>query len=1504
MTPRIHAFFRRLREAGALGAILASTLCGNAFATSTLADAPLFTSSMTAVKPNIMFVLDDSGSMAWDFLPDAAGNFESRDYGKWASQCNGLAYNHDASYDVPVDATGTSLGNAVISDWISPNPTTQLDTVRSLGGSVSVPTVGSKARINLPSGNYNLDETLTVYRDANNYYTGKLGQDSNGPYILVAIVKNVSGASTWSATGGVWLGIGEPVSGTYYNYTGAEPRLNFLYNSKGVAQSNNFYTECSALSSSSGKFTAVSVTSSSTEAQNYANWAKYYRTRIGSMRSATSIAFKGVDSRYRVGYSTISQTKAIEGANFLDIRDFDGTQKANFYSKFNSAQPLSSTPLRGALARAGQYFAKKAPSQTSDPMQYACQRNFTILSTDGMWNDTADKTYPPGLDGNHVDQQDDKIPRPMLDGTSVTVTTTDSWTSTTVTTATSIFPRVVTNSSVTNSTSTSTVTQVVSTSYSMPNKSVSASSMSLAGCSSGYCSRVVVTLSNHGLSTGDVVTISGGSDSAYDATSVSVTRIDSSHFQYNATNWIKSNNSANGTYIVGDPRATSCGASGVWKSVDAQNQTTTLTTGTVTTSTSLYTVTQVTTSTQTQPFSYVVQEVNGVVQAGQLNPGTLTTSSPTVTSTQVLSSTQTSTVSLQPTTTTATGSSTNQSGGCVASAGTNSSSSSVLSTTPPTANAPVQNNSVPPQDGQGQTTTSKVTSDSAHVTTTSTSSQGGMGDTLADVASYYYLTDLRDTKWNNCTGALGTDVCANKVPGQTADAYHSFGDAASWQHMTTFTLGLGVSGTLKYDPNYLTARSGDFFKIVNRQLNWPNPVANEPTTVDDLWHAAVDGHGQYFSAGDPQALTQGLNSALAQIQAITGAASAASTSSLQPVQGDNDIYVAQFTTQEWIGDVLAYKIDPTTGNISSTPTWSAKAQLGLQTPSARTIYYKQPGANTIRAFTYSNLTTDSLNGLFDNFCNKSSSGGGVAPDQCATLNPTDLASANSGSNLVNYLRGDQTMNNLYRSRTAVLGDVMNASPLFVGKPGFRYTENNYADFVATKANRTAVVLAAANDGMLHAFDRTTGNELWAYIPSFVLPNLYMLADNGYMSNHHYYVDGSPQIGDIYVNGAWKTIVVGGLNKGGRGYYALDVTDPANPKVLWEFQDNNLGYSYGNPIITKRTDGTWVVVFGSGYENTSPGDGNGHLFVVNANTGAKILTVDTMLPNGNPAGTTTTPSGMAKINSWVDSELVNTSQRFYGGDLLGNLWRFDIDNLVQPNQAALQLAQLKLSNGTLQPITVKPSLALVQYNSVNYPVVYIATGAYLRTTDVSDTTVQSVYAIKDPLTGIGWGDLRGRSDLVVQTITTGTDANGHPTRSTSASGTVNWSTKVGWRVDFPVGGERVSVDPQLALNTLYLGTNLPSADSCTVGGDSFLYQFDISNGLSAGNGGTTTSRPAATYVGSVLVQGLTVVQLTTGAAAGSVETIITKSDGKLQTDVGTPPITGFNLRRTSWRELVD
>ena len=1406
---------RHALRAVALGLFLAlpAIQVANA-ATTDIADAPLFTSSVDLVKSNIMFILDDSGSMDWDYLPDDAQKSNQRRYGFYTAQCNGVAYNPAITYLVPVKADKTNYPNAVYtaakSDVFTSTSTTNLST---------------------------------------RYY---------------------------------------------YQYTGTQPAMSYKYKANGDLDNlTTFYTECnSSEGSAPGRnvFTKVTVTSASTEAQNYANWYVYYRKRELMMKTSVGLAFKEVDDKYRIGFNVINNQSA-SGTTFLDIAPYDAGQKASFYTKLYATGSSGSTPLRGALSRAGQYFANKAPGQTSDPVQYSCQKNFAILSTDGYWNtgneSTSGTKYGPyKLDNStKVGQQDGPgTPRPMLDGGEDKEITTKTWNVTSITAVATATPKTVTTAQTQTTTTTSTPNQRMTRNvYTYTSASPTLSNRSLTRCSSlsgGTCTITVRTSSDHGYSTGDTVTVAGASPSVYNGT-FTITRIDNNDYSYEIDSRPSSNASPDGTSSLGSGSCSGGQGTLTTQLQAADRLSVSATTVTTKTTRNDFEISTVTTTSVT-PYTQTISKVDGNIVSNTTTTGTPTSTSATVpTTTMGTPSTSTSsstTATVDYTTWTNVGAATTS---CATAAPTSPSTpvaSGAPSSTTPVVVISGPNTSTPaPTYGTPSAATSGPVATSGAVTTTvANTSTGGMNDTLADVAKYYYDTDLRDSTLSNCTGALSVDVCQNNVAGGGRDV-------ATHQHMTAFTLGLGNSGTLDYDSKYLTQRSGDYFDLTQGAKNWPNPDGGA-ANIDDLWHAAVNGRGQYFSASEPQALSLGLRDALDSIKAITGAASAAATSSLQPVQGNNDIFVGQFTSVKWTGDILSYKISPTDGSVSASPTWSAKSKLDAKVSSTRTIYY--PKSGSLRAFSYANLTTDGMQANFDNFCSKAGAGATSAPTQCAGLNATDLAIANSGGNLVDYLRGTQTYST-YRSRDSVLGDIINASPLFVGKPMFNYTENSYGSF-RSGSTRSDVIYAAANDGMLHAIDRATGEEKWAYIPSYVLPKMYKLADENYAGNHMFMVDGSPVMGDIYTATGWKTILVGGLNAGGRGYYALDVTNPETPKLLWEFSETDLGLTFGNPIITKKADGTWVVMFASGYNNVSPGDGNGYLYVLNANTGVQLHKLGTNV-SSLPVGSTTTPSGLTMINAYIRSVDDNTTQVVYGGDLLGNVWRFDINSSVKPYLSAMRLAELKIGT-TPQPITTRPSLAEVDYQGGKYQVLFIGTGKYLGPTDLANTNTQTIYALKDARLETGLGDVRAGTSLVAQVATASTSS----TSGSIITGTanpVNWATKSGWYMDFISGGERVSVNPHLVLNTLYVGTNVPSVSACTVGGTSWLYKLDIGTG-----------KAGAVSLGNVLVMGMATVQLGGNDGAGSVVTIVTRSDGTLQTVTGAQPTIAGVLRRSSWRVL--
>ena len=548
-----------------------------------------------------------------------------------------------------------------------------------------------------------------------------------------------------------------------------------------------------------------------------------------------------------------------------------------------------------------------------------------------------------------------------------------------------------------------------------------------------------------------------------------------------------------------------------------------------------------------------------------------------------------------------------------------------------------------------------------------------------------------------------------------------------------------------------------------------------------------------------------------------------------------------------------------------------------------------------------------------------------------------------GDNLLLYLRGQwgheydrgsvALVDQLYRNRDRVLGDALESQPAFIGAPIFSYPYNGYTEFKAANASRAGNVFMGTNDGMMHAFAADTGVERWAFIPSMVIPNLWRLADKQYRDKHTNYVNGSAITTDICTancanafnvstpgtNPVWKTILVAGLNGGGRGFFALDISNPSLPTLLWEFttsagigttKDNDLGYTFGQPVITQKTDGTWVVVLTSGYDNgtdspqkvsgsfvaNSPaGSGKGYLYVLNAGTGAIISKID------SGVGTAAAPSGLAKIAGFNTEPTGNKVSFFYGGDLLGNLWRFDINSSTVATigtGSAFKLATLfsEAAATNPQPIMTTPQLGKIGGKRV----VFIGTGKYLEIADLSTTLQQTQYAIKDddatstlvnPRTTLVQQFLINNPNATNSRVASGTAS------SVTASNPVDFSSGRGWFVDFPASRERVNIDSKLILGTLLVPSIVPSATECSPGGSGFLNFFDFQTGAAVV---ATPGIVSVAYASPIV--GINVLFI----GGKPVAEVVTASDP-------TPTINnnvafkgaaaGFSGKRVLWRELI-
>ncbi len=692
---------------------------------------------------------------------------------------------------------------------------------------------------------------------------------------------------------------------------------------------------------------------------------------------------------------------------------------------------------------------------------------------------------------------------------------------------------------------------------------------------------------------------------------------------------------------------------------------------------------------------------------------------------------------------------------------------------------------------------------------------------------------------------------------------------------TTVSYNIGATSAASLQqPLWYAAKWGGF--VDYNHTGTPNATAD--------WDANGDGiPDHYYYATNPASLASSLAQAFNQVIGANAAASSAAANSGN-LQTSTVLYQAEFSSSNWSGHLFDISL-LSTGVLSASPNWDAATQLPAAT--ARNIYTYNGSAGA--PFEWPTGTQTTLSASQMQALQTSLSG--------------VLGSSTVGQQRLNWIRGDQSnevQNNGYlRNRTDLLGDIIDSNPVYTQAESYGYSnlpvtapeQASYANYLASKSTRTAMIYDGANDGMLHGFNANTGVEQFAYVPAAVYGQLSGLTDPQY--THKYFVDGTASISDAYVTKAssskWTTVLVSGLNKGGQSVFALDVSNPtafSAANVLWEYSGstsdtgstgvtdvNGMGYSYAQPQVAKMNDGSWAAIFGNGYDSVS---GEAFLYIVNLNTGALVKKIPTNSTVSN--GLSTAVLYDANNDSVIDYA--------YAGDLQGNLWKFDLtatssagwvlSNGGQPLFSAVN------SNNQIQPITSKPLLAA---NPMGGVMVYFGTGSYLTLADANNTNTQSFYAIwdKPSTTGtVGLANLVQQS--ITETVNSGTTnpAANCPQSSTTCSNTytnnlrsvsgltVDYSKERGWYLDL-TPGERVRSAPVLINSLVLFLTTIPSTDPCVPGGTSWLMEVNYLSGGAPAVSPFDLSNEGVINSSDVLPNGAiaTGVQSTVGLVAGTV-----------------------------------
>jgi type IV pilus assembly protein PilY1 len=530
----------------------------------------------------------------------------------------------------------------------------------------------------------------------------------------------------------------------------------------------------------------------------------------------------------------------------------------------------------------------------------------------------------------------------------------------------------------------------------------------------------------------------------------------------------------------------------------------------------------------------------------------------------------------------------------------------------------------------------------------------------------------------------------------------------------------------------------------------------------------------------------------------------------------------------------------------------------------------------------------------------------------ANLAPTDLAIATNGERdaLVSYIRN------------LPLGDIFHSTSVIVGPPTRFFEDTGFSGtggFYERNKDRTKVIIVGANDGMLHAFNTTTGVEEWAFIPNSVLKDLKWMR-----TTHTYYVDSSPRVADVWFYSdptdttkswdEWRTVLVCGLRKGGKHYFALDITDTLNPIYLWQFPhpgdpkisdyndflNNVMGQSWSEAVIGKvkiEKGGNlverWVAFVGGGLDANERWDRDAidgqAFFVIDIKTGEIVWqflydnkdAVKKWMKHSFPASPTA-----------VDTNFDGYVDKVYIGDLGGQMWVFDVsfNELTRKSDSlwsGKRLFAAPKGGSEKHNIYSAPAVA---FDDNGIPWVYFGTGDREDPAD-SRNERERFYGAKDD--GLGnyprdEGDLKDVTSINTFSVD---------------------STKKGWYVKLQKAGKQLekvlakaTVFNRLLYFTTYTYYKRPE-DPCAVAGLSKEYVVEFLSGggalsvdeMSDFSGAPSASRSRDIGMGAPSTPVITI------NSKGKASVIIETTSGQVFSQMAFSPTASRDI--LYWREVV-
>lgn len=726
--------------------------------------------------------------------------------------------------------------------------------------------------------------------------------------------------------------------------------------------------------------------------------------------------------------------------------------------------------------------------------------------------------------------------------------------------------------------------------------------------------------------------------------------------------------------------------------------------------------------------------------------------------------------------------------------------------------------------------------------------------TLSDLAFHYWMTDLQPTLADKVK-PLQTEgdperFTSEGVTRNIEPYWNPRNDPATWQHLNTYTVGFDEAAKWRAAPAFGTDTwtGGDYDALVTGTRSWPDPIAGgaEGERNTELWHMAINSRGQFMPAPDGGSLSIALQRLLDQIISERFLPVTSLSLSSRSIQQDSALFAASYDPATWSGQVTGYRIKAGTAEVDPSGLWgtdkASRANTTATLMDARDASWPQSrmvlsgrttsktGAAVGISWEWANLSRDSQLAL-------QTVGGAFDPRSTAEQTAKDRMA---------YLRGDRSKEQsrapagIFRNRVSRHGDIVNSKIWYLaGKPSSAYMQEDYAGFRNARGARPSMLYVGANDGMLHGFDAATGEERLAYVPEGLHEKLVELTRPSY--SHAYYVDGSPLTGDLYLGTPgskdptrWRTYLAGFLGAGGKGYFVLDVTDPgafstadATSLVIADktaaiSMDADVGHILSDPVteagdpslsrqITQMNDGRWALVMGNGYNSKN----EKAVLLIQYLDGAKELIKIAAYKSGVGGNGLSAPR-------LIDLNGDRIADVAYAGDLLGNLWKFDLSAATSKewrvafSGTPLFVATDATPAAARQPITSAPVWKAHPNGGL---MLAFGTGRDLTVADRSDIQKQTVYGIRDdtpitrdkainPLTGTGTVTLGstgavtgGRSQLVEQTVGGGVSsapsagsADAFWTISSNPVAYAGTDAKKGWFLDLPATRERVLRNP--------------------------------------------------------------------------------------------------------------